>query len=99
MYDFAAGKLLKVVDVPEDVSCDIADFYDEIARLAGLETRNQFDCREIVVSQELQDMIIKYYEEQGSTRAGVAQLLLFYGPKVCKDLSGCKAAISDRFVC
>lgn len=99
-YNFADGDLAAVLALSETASCEVIDLYDVVAKTVGVKdtTSVKYDCREIVVAEDVQNMFFRYYEEMGASRESTNRMLLFCGSKVDKRLEDWEVAISDKFV-
>lgn len=69
----------------------------------------KFDCRNINISNNIQDMLYEYYtefaKEQDNTLSnsdiniGITMLLVMSGPKVDKNLADNEVEIFEGFIC
>lgn len=73
---------------------DLSAFYNEVV----LHMIATYDCRKIVISKEVQEKIIEYYEKKGHSLSKINQLLLLYGPKVDHNLQGYEVEVSEGFL-
>lgn len=97
---FAKGKLFRSCTI-EDPNCQLTEFYQRVLSACNLHnTENKkVDCREIMVSEAVQQAIIDYYITNNlATKEQVTALLLFAGPKVDANLEGNAVEISDCFL-
>lgn len=99
-HNFAKGKLSCTCNI-EDANCKLTEFYQRVADACNLHNieNKKMDCREIEVSQNIQQAIIDHYiTNKEATSEQVAALLLLAGPKVNEDLNENEVAISDCFL-
>jgi len=84
----------------EECYCDIADFYDLIAKKTGADPELcHYDCRYICVTKAVQDELWRYWkEEKGLTNEQIAMGLLHYGPKANLNREGYFVNVSKGFV-
>lgn len=76
------------------------ELFNMAATISGAEISNStaFDCREIIVSKTISDMIFEYYRANGYENLDIAAIWLQYGPKVDNNLDPDCILISEFFV-
>lgn len=85
------------ISIPED--CDIPDIYVVATIAAGFNPKSvkNWDCRKILVSQDIFDAYQTYMGRIGKAES-VSGMWLMYGPKICLDLGPCEVEIQDGFL-
>lgn len=85
-----------VIEIPE--KCSITAIYTAASVVAGIdpETVESWDCRRILVSNEIFDAYETYMKEQGQELSIGAQWLTV-GPKICDSLHGGEVEIQNGF--
>lgn len=97
--------MIKTVSLKkEDCYCDLATFYENVARKisARITDKTKFDCQKICVTKDVQDVLWSYYrEEKNQTDEQIASILLIGGPKANLDEHGIleyRAEVENGFV-
>lgn len=85
-----------VIEIPE--KCSITAIYEAASVAAGIdpETVESWDCRRILVSNEIFDAYEAYMKEQ-SRELSIGALWLAVGPKICDSLHDGEVEIQNGF--
>lgn len=102
MLSFARGTKTTEVQVELDkLECkSLQEVFQFIAEQANLEVTEstKFDCREILVSSEIESIVFDYYKYLGYSYSTIIDIWLCYGPKTDKTLERDKVLISEYFL-
>lgn len=86
----------------EQMEHTLEDFYRCVAEEAGYkETEDTlYDCRKILVASDVQDAIIRAYQQKcpEASMNSILLRLLASGPKMCADLESGKVTIQSGFI-
>lgn len=88
--------MIHAIDIPEN--CSITAIYEAASTAAGIdpEAVESWDCRKILVSNEIFDAYEAYMKEQGR-ELSIGALWLAVGPKISDNLHDGEVEIQDGF--
>lgn len=82
-----------------DGKCHTLPFYELAQSKIGEQIGEpNWDCREINVSEDIQDSWYEYVEENGLSPVDFTMLLAVYGPKVNHELPERTFEVTDKFL-
>lgn len=83
----------------DECAAPLPVFCDNTAKIAGYLTDNvRYDCRKIRVNKAVQDIIWKFYSENGYSDTTISSMLLNFGPKANLKGDGLIFELDDGFV-
>ena len=89
----------QIFEINEPKNWSIPEIYEQAARDVGYPTtpKTKFDCRKILVSEDIQDKAFDYLRSNGYDEASIGMMWCCAGPKVEKQLPKGHVCVMDGF--
>lgn len=89
----------QIFEIGEPKNWSIPEIYEQVARDVGYPTTSmtKFDCRKILVSEDIQEKVFDFLRSSGSDEASIGMMWCFAGPKTEKQLPKGHVCIMDGF--